>query len=416
MAELPRVALSILNNDHYQSWKYKLKLLLIKEGLWDAISNSTPASSDAMLLQKDGKTKAIGLFVEDNPLIHIRTAENAKAAWLTLEEYRQKSSLSNKVFLLKRLCRLKLKENENLEEHINSMIEIQDRLATGQGATSIAKHFGLHEATVRTIKKNEAAIRKSVCSGTKLSANPSSYTGDIVKEKMAKTLVIWIEDKSQKRVSVDGNAINRTAFRMYTQIKEMEPGTSSELNEKYEFSANESATKKFPLKLAKIIEDGGYIPDQVWNADEGDLFWERMPNRTYVAEAQKRDSGFKVAKDRVTLFCSNASGDYMSLVNRALKPRSMKGVDLNKLSVHWMANKKAWVTIDIYTEWFNKCFDPKVGRYMNINGLDVVFDTTLRMGFFHVPATLFYFVYIQQYLLFHPKISNLILNPPALFW
>ncbi|CAK9810830.1 Tigger transposable element-derived protein 1 [Anthophora plagiata] len=100
-----------------------------------------------------------------------------------------------------------------------------------------------------------------------------------------------------------------------------------------------------------------------------------MPNRTYVAEAQKRSDGFKVAKDRVTLlFCSNASGDRMLkplLVNQALKPRSMKGVDLNKLPVHWMANKKTWVTTDIFTKWFNKCFVPEVRRYMIVKGLEI---------------------------------------------
>ena len=79
----------------------------------------------------------------------------------------------------------------------------------------MGKYFGVHEATVRTIKKNEAAIRKSVCSGTKLSVKSSAYTRDGVTEKMEKALAIWIEEKSQKRVPVDGNAIKQTALKMY---------------------------------------------------------------------------------------------------------------------------------------------------------------------------------------------------------
>ncbi|GFX22764.1 tigger transposable element-derived protein 1 [Trichonephila clavipes] len=63
-------------------------------------------------------------------------------------------------------------------------------------------------------------------------------------------------------------------------------------------------------------------------------------------KVEKTASGFKAAKDRVTLLlCSNASGDRMLkplLVNRSLKPRALKGKDLNTLPVHWMANKKAW--------------------------------------------------------------------------
>ncbi|UYV84343.1 hypothetical protein LAZ67_X001898 [Cordylochernes scorpioides] len=99
-----------------------------------------------------------------------------------------------------------------------------------------------------------------------------------------------------------------------------------------------------------------------------------MPTRTYIAKSEKNASGFKAAKDRVTLLlCSNASGDRMLkplLVNRSLKPRALKGKDLNTLPVHWMANKKAWVTTAIFTEWFNKCFAPEVENYMKEMGLE----------------------------------------------
>ncbi|XP_054746234.1 jerky protein homolog-like [Anastrepha obliqua] len=150
---------------------------------------------------------------------------------------------------------------------------------------------------------------------------------------MEKALVMWIEDKSQKRIPVDGIAIMQTALRIYKRIKEVEPGTSSQ-SKQPEFSAStgflkrhalhnvkikgetasadELAAKKFPEKLRKIIEDGRYTPDQVWNVDESGLFWKKMPSRTYVAKSQKTAGGLKVAKGRVTLlFCSNASGERM---------------------------------------------------------------------------------------------------------
>ncbi|UYV84931.1 hypothetical protein LAZ67_X004047 [Cordylochernes scorpioides] len=139
-------------------------------------------------------------------------------------------------------------------------------------------------------------------------------------------------------------------------------------------SADEEAARKYPEKLAKIIKDGGYCAHQIFNADETGLFWKKMPTCTYIAKFEKNASGFKAAKDRVTLLlCSNASGDRMLkplLVNRSLKPRALKGKDLNTLPVHWMANKKAWVTTAIFTEWFNKCFVPEVENYMKEMGLE----------------------------------------------
>lgn len=49
----------------------------------------------------------------------------------------------------------------------------------------------------------------------------------------------------------------------------------------------------------------------------------------------------------------------------------MKGIDLNKFRIYWMANKKAWVTTDIFNECFEKCFVPKVRLYINVKGLEL---------------------------------------------
>ncbi|GFV59350.1 tigger transposable element-derived protein 1 [Trichonephila clavipes] len=107
-------------------------------------------------------------------------------------------------------------------------------------------------------------------------------------------------------------------------------------------TADEGAAKIFPEELAKIIEDGDYSADQVFNADETGLYWKKLPNRTYIAKNEKTASGHKASKDRVTLLlCSNASGDRMLkplLINKSLRPRALKGKDLKQLPVHWMAN------------------------------------------------------------------------------
>lgn len=101
-------------------------------------------------------------------------------------------------------------------------IEILDMLSTGQGPTSVGKHFGIHEATIRTIKRNEAAIRYSVRSGFKLGAKTSSYTRLIIKDKMEKALVNWIETSFQKGSRMDGNDIRNMAIKMYKLCGEKE--------------------------------------------------------------------------------------------------------------------------------------------------------------------------------------------------
>ncbi|GFU70366.1 tigger transposable element-derived protein 1 [Trichonephila clavipes] len=157
------------------------------------------------------------------------------------------------------------------------------------------------ESTVRAIKKNEAAIRKLVISGTKLSTKFASHTRDVLLERTERAIAIWIEEQVQRRI----------------------PSAT----------ADEGAAKIFPEKLAKIIEDGDYSADQVFNADETGLYWKRLPNRTYIAKDEKTASGHKASKDRVTLLlCSNASGDRMLkplLINKSLRPRALKDEIIN---------------------------------------------------------------------------------------
>ncbi|XP_055633874.1 tigger transposable element-derived protein 1-like [Toxorhynchites rutilus septentrionalis] len=140
-------------------------------------------------------------------------------------------------------------------------------------------------------------------------------------------------------------------------------------------SADLKAAKSYPAEFKQLIEvDGKYHPDQVFNADETGVFWKKMPSRTYVAKAEKSASGFKVAKDRITLlFCSNASGDRMLkplLLHKSLRPRSMKCLNFNDLPVHWMSNAKAWVTQEIFRRWLEECFVPEVKPYLAKKGLE----------------------------------------------
>ncbi|GFX39186.1 tigger transposable element-derived protein 1 [Trichonephila clavipes] len=185
-----------------------------------------------------------------------------------------------------------------------------DRLGKEEGSTAIGKHFNLGEPTVRAIKKNEAAIRKSVISGTKLSTKFASYTRDVLLERTERAIAIWIEEQVQRRIPVSGYLIQEKA-----------------LNETCA-TADEGGAKIFPEELAKIIEHGDYSADQVFNADETGLYWKKLPNRTYIAKDEKTASEHKASKDRVTLLlCSNASGDRMLkplLINKSLRPRALK--------------------------------------------------------------------------------------------
>lgn len=129
MADNTRVTITKLNNENYQVWKYKVELLLVKEDLWNVVSEEPPAEPDAAWKRKDGQARAtIGLLVEDNQFIHIREKTNARDTWNALKTYHQKATLTSKVYLLKRICSLKLTDDGNMEDHINNMLDLVNKL------------------------------------------------------------------------------------------------------------------------------------------------------------------------------------------------------------------------------------------------------------------------------------------------
>lgn len=119
-----------LNNQNYGNWKYRMELLLMKEELWEIVKYRKPDVVDVHWESKNNKAKAmIGLLIEDSQLIHVRKLETAHEYWKVLSEYHEKASLSNKVSLLKKLCRLQLNEGDNMEDHLVLMMEIIDKLS-----------------------------------------------------------------------------------------------------------------------------------------------------------------------------------------------------------------------------------------------------------------------------------------------
>ncbi|GFV11048.1 tigger transposable element-derived protein 1 [Trichonephila clavipes] len=167
---------------------------------------------------------------------------------------------------------------------LETKIPILDRLGKGEASTAIGEHFNLGESTVRAIKKNEAAIRKSVISGTKLSTEFALYTKDVLFERTERAIAIWIEEQVQRRIPVSGYLIQEKALQFYKSMKQAES------------AADEGAAKIFPEELAKSIEDGDSSADQVFNADEAGLYWKKMPNRTCIAKDEKLQVDIKQVK------------------------------------------------------------------------------------------------------------------------
>ena len=281
-------------------------------------------------------------------------------------------------------------------------IQILNRLKDGEKVSSIAKSFNLNESTSRTVKKNEEKIRRTMANGCPSGVKRVTRTRHVNMVKMEHALMIWLEDCIAKKIPVCGNLIKQKALKIYEHLKGTDHSSSQQnhsftaskgwfekLKQRYSLhnikfqgeqaSADAEAARNFKLELSRIIDEGGYTPDQIFNADESALYWKKLPSRTYISKNERRASGFKASKQRITVhMCSNLSGSLLikpMVINCSSTPRAIKNIKKSELPVFWRSNKKAWMTQDLFKDWFYNCFIPQLEGYMM--GKNVAFKILL---------------------------------------
>lgn len=307
---------------------------------------------------------------------------------------------------------------------IPQKVQVLDMLKEGKSLAEVGRHYEINESSVRTIKKQERAIRSTAAlSFSKTQKRVVTQTNKAV-VKMETQLAMWIADLRKRNVGLDTNTIRTKAKNLYDNIaaelgvtedagqdeggdddddgeasSSSGPSTSSSSQQKKGFVASKGWFEKFQKRhgirsvniygesasadnaaadkyvretFQNIIEEGRYKPEQVFNMDETGLFWKRMPSRTFIMKDEARAPGFKAQKDRITLImCGNAAGHLIKpgLIYKAKNPRALKNKNKNVLPVYWMHNKKAWITKVLTLDWFTLCFIPQVKIYLAEKGL-----------------------------------------------
>ncbi|XP_067140790.1 tigger transposable element-derived protein 1-like [Centruroides vittatus] len=194
---------------------------------------------------------------------------------------------------------------------LQTKIEILDRIKNHEQIADIGRHFNLNESTIRSIKQSEEKIRNSVPSGSSIFAKNVAHPRAPIIEKMEQALILWVEDMNKKLLPLNKSTLKHKALKILDYLKQMGQSSADEISVKFmasnswfekfkkrhslhnihiqgeKTSADEDAAKKYPAELADIIQTKSYLADQVFNADETGLSWEKMPNRTYISKNEK---------------------------------------------------------------------------------------------------------------------------------
>lgn len=131
-----------------------------------------------------------------------------------------------------------------------------------------------------------------------------------------------------------------------------------------------SAVVPFIKKLSEIIQRKGLIPTQIYNADESGLFWKILPEKTLVHSKEMTAPGRKSSKERLTfLACANGDGSHklkLLVIGKAKNPRAFKNATL---PVEYTNSSNAWMTSQIFKEWFQHSFVKQVKLFLNNQNL-----------------------------------------------
>ena len=105
---------------------------------------------------------------------------------------------------------------------------------------------------------------------------------------------------------------------------------------------DEDLIEEWLEKKKKIISS--YHPNDLYNVDETGLFYEVLPNGSYITKAEVDVHGVKSSKKRVTLvLCTNSTGTdklKLQLINSSKRPRCFKNLKYEDLPVNYNYQKR----------------------------------------------------------------------------
>ncbi|XP_023237333.1 jerky protein homolog-like, partial [Centruroides sculpturatus] len=269
---------------------------------------------------------------------------------------------------------------------VSDKLKIIDQLKCGASGSSLARKYGVGNATISDIKKNSNAIKKFA---SVLDSEDGSLHRKTMRMAENKDLDIavftWFMQVRSQGQPISGPLICENALQMNKKLgsKADFKATSGWLKhfksrhgireldiQGEKLSADTESAKSLKVSFKNMIDKEDYKKTNVYNADETGLYWKKMPTKTLVSKNEMSAPGFKVSKLRITVMvCGNVTGTHrlsLLIVGKSRNPRCFKRI--KKLPVTYKNQKNSWMDTTIFIEWYDTVFIPEVKKHQLITG------------------------------------------------
>jgi len=270
---------------------------------------------------------------------------------------------------------------------IPQKLEIIRRLESGESRSVVMAAYNIGSSTIYDIRKQKDQLRLFLASSENVKGLLKRQT--LKQPKLAqldKVLYRWFTTMRSEGKPVTGPMIIEKAKSLYDEMKVSEKCTFSEgwlRNFKQRhgirkrdvsgdvLSADVEAAERYSELFRNLVERNKLLPTQIYNANETGLFWRCLPNSTVAGAMEKTAKCFQLNRSRVTvLLCANADGSHkvkLFVIGKFKKPRSFKNT--THLPVVYNRQRHAWMTAELFKDWFFNHFVPAVKENFGEQGL-----------------------------------------------
>lgn len=259
---------------------------------------------------------------------------------------------------------------------LKEKVDILTELSNGKKQVDLCRERDIAPSTVATILKDRDKIMKLHRESQLAPSRKRLRLGDF--QEVDDAVLTWFKDARQHDVPLSGPIIQEKA-RQFAFALDIS-GFDASAGWLYRFrqrngiawqvacgkekaADTESAVTWRNDNFQEIVE--AFSPDDVFNADETACFYQLLPDKTMNFKGEKCKGGKKSRLRVSVLFCCNSTGTEKLkplVIGKSAKPRCLKNVV--SLPCDYRANKKAWMTRELFTQWLLQLDDAmkKKGR------------------------------------------------------